>query len=608
MNLHALDYIILIVYFGSMLGVGFWSMRRAGKNSSEYFLSGRNMTWWLLGFSLVATTFAADTPNLVTGLVRKDGVAGNWCWWAFLLTGMTTVFIYAKLWRRLNVMTDIEFYEVRYSGKPAVFLRGFRTVYLGLIFNTFVMANVILAIIKILNIMLGIDPIVTVLFASVVTVLFTVMGGLSAVIWADFILFVISMAGAFAAAIYVLYLPQVGGLSGLLSNPNVVDKLSVLPNFADKDSVIALLLIPLAVQWWSTWYPGAEPGGGSFGTQRMFAAKNESHAIGATLFFNFCHYAVRPWPWIIVALASLIVYPDLESLKTAFPGLPESMLKDDMAYPAMLNFLPAGLFGLMIASLFAAFMSTIATLLNLGSSYMVNDFYHRFINKDATEKQLVRQGRIWTLVLMALACTLAMFLEGAVQNFEILLMIGAGTGLIFLLRWFWWRISAYSEIAAMIFALISAVYFKMIHFPLWSVVGDDGLRKLPDAINFGSGTQLLLGVGFTTVGWVIVTLLTPSTSQETLQKFLKQVNPGGPGWKHVIEKERDLGNNELVQTEGWTVPLGILCSVIGCIAVYSSLFAVGAFLYGNYSLGIFLTFLSAVGSFVLFKTWNTVRK
>lgn len=600
------DKIILIVYFTSMFLVGFWTMKRSGKSSSEYFLSGQSMPWWLLGFSLVATTFAADTPNLVTGLVREQGVSGNWCWWAFLLTGMTTVFIYAKLWRRLGVMTDIEFYEVRYSGKPAAFLRGFRTVYLGLLVNTFVMANVILAIIKILGIMLGIDPLTAVIFSCGVTVLFSAVGGLSAVIWADFILFIIAMGGAIGAAVVVLDLPQVGGLSGLISNEAVRAKMSVLPDFGNIDAVITLLVIPLAVQWWSAWYPGAEPGGGSFGAQRMFAAKNESHAVGATLFFNFCHYAVRPWPWILVALASIIVYPDLASLREAFPNLPEHMIKDDMAYPAMLKFLPAGLFGLVLASLFAAFMSTIATLLNLGSSYMVNDFYHRFVNPDASEKQLVWQGRLWTVILMVLACLVAFQLESAVGNFEIILQIGAGTGLLFLIRWFWWRINAASEISAMIFALGTAVYFRFFHESLWAVVQEDGTQVLPVALQFSSGTQLVLGVAITTVGWLLVTYLTPPTDQTTLVGFLERTRAGGPGWRKVIRQAERNGVKIAGTDERWSVPLGILCSVVGCVAVYAALFAMGAWIYGNFAMAAVLTVIAVAGAIVLLATWNRV--
>ena len=607
------DKLVLIVYFGALFFVGFWTMKKSGKDTKEYFLSGQSMSWWLLGFSLVATTFAADTPNFVTELVRTKGVSANWSWWAFLLTGMTTVFIYAKLWRRLGVMTDIEFYEVRYGGKSASFLRGFRTLYLGLIVNTVVMANVILAIIKILNTMLGIDPATAVVFSCGVTVLFSAVGGLSAVIWADFILFIIAMGGAIGAAIYLLGLPEVGGLSGLLAHEEVMKMTSVLPDFSDTDAVIALLVIPLAVQWWSVWYPGAEPGGGSFGAQRMFAAKNESHAVGATLFFNFCHYAVRPWPWILVALASIVIYPDLASLREAFPNLPEHMIRDDMAYPAMLKLLPAGLFGIVLASLFAAFMSTVATLLNLGSSYMVNDFYHRFINPKASEKQLVFQGRLWTVILMVLACLLAFQLQSAKDNFNIILEIGAGTGLLFLIRWFWWRISAASEIAAMCLALPTAVYFRFFHVPLcarlFGTQAEDGAWLCPDCLKFSDGTVLLLTIAITTVGWLLVTYLTKPTDQKVLVGFLKRTKAGGPGWKRVVRAAVAEGTpvSEL-QEPSWSVPLGILCSVIGCVCVYASLFAAGCWIYAQWIPAAALTAVAAVCALVLLLTWNRVSK
>ena len=607
------DKLVLAVYFAALFLVGFWTMKKSGKNTKEYFLSGQSMSWWLLGFSLVATTFAADTPNFVTELVRTKGISANWSWWAFLLTGMTTVFIYAKLWRRLGVMTDIEFYEVRYGGKSASFLRGFRTVYLGLIVNTVVMANVILAIIKILNTMLGIDPATAVVFSCGVTVLFSAVGGLSAVIWADFILFIIAMGGAIGAAVYLLGLPEVGGLSGLLAHEEVMKMTSVLPNFTDTDAVIALLVIPLAVQWWSVWYPGAEPGGGSFGAQRMFAAKNESHAIGATLFFNFCHYAVRPWPWILVALASIVIYPDLASLREAFPNLPEHMIRDDMAYPAMLKLLPAGLFGIVLASLFAAFMSTVATLLNLGSSYMVNDFYHRFINPKASEKQLVFQGRLWTVILMILACLLAFRLQSAKDNFNIILEIGAGTGLLFLIRWFWWRINAASEIAAMCLALPTAVYFRFFHIPvciaLFGVEGPDGQTVCPDRLKFSDGTVLLITIAVTTVGWLLVTYLTKPTDQKILVDFLRRTKAGGPGWKRVVDAAAADGVDRAeLEEPSWSVPLGILCSVVGCICIYSSLFAVGCWIYAQWCLAGVLTAVAALTAFVLLAVWNRVAR
>ena len=571
-----LDYAVCFVFFFLMALIGVVSAIRAGKSSSEFFLSGRNMPWWLLGFSLVATTFAADTPNFVANVVRTQGVAGNWCWWAFLLTGMVTVFIYAKLWHRLGVLTDIEFYEKRYSGKSAALVRGFRTLYLGLIFNTVVMANVTLAMIKILGVSLGMDPIVTIVSAGLITVIFSVLGGFTAVIWADFIMFIVAMVGAIALAVVTVQLPDVGGLSNLLAHPNVSWRLSMLPELSQTDLVITLLVIPLAVQWWSAWYPGAEPGGGSYVAQRMLAAKSENHALGATLFFNFCHYAVRPFPWIIVALASLVVFPDIASLREAFPNIPEHMMKDDLAYPAMFQFLPHGLFGLMITSLFAAYMSTIATHLNLGSSYMVNDFYQRFVRPDTSEKKLVLMGRVWTVILMVLASVMALYLESAMDTFQIILSIGAGTGLLFLLRWFWWRINAYSEIAAMVISFIVAMT----------------LRFCP-ALNWMSDSERLVwGVAITTVGWLIVTFLTPADDDETLFDFVRRTGASGLGWRKVYEKAAAQGIDLRSEAEPVNAPLGLLCSIIGCAAIFSSLFAVGKWVYLQYLPAAVLTGIS----------------
>lgn len=604
MQLTFFDYSILAIYFIATFSIGWWSMFRAGKSSSEFFLSGRTVPWWLLGISLVATTFSCDTPNLVTDIIRGNGVAGNWVWWAFLLTGLTTVFIYARLWNRLGLMTDIEFYEIRYSGKSAVFLRAFRTFYIGLICNTLIMASVTLAIIKILAVLLGSDPITTVLTAGLITMVFSMLGGFTAVLWADLVLFIVAMMGAVAAAWFVLSLPEVNGLAGLLSHPNVSDKLAFFPDFSNFDLVVILLVIPLLIQWWSVWYPGAEPGGGSYVAQRMLAAKNEKHAIGATLLFNFCHYAVRPWPWIIVAFASMIVFPDIASLRSAFPNLPDHMMKNDMAYAAMLTFLPSGWSGLVLASMLAAYMSTIATHLNLGSSYMVNDFYHRFVNPNASEKQLVFTGRLWTVLLLVLACVLALQLESALDSFQILLQIGAGTGLLFLLRWFWWRINAWSEIAAMSIAFPTALYFRLVHFPLMNSLFPD---EIPEALNLSVSMQLVLGVAITTAGWVIVTLLTPPTEERTLREFLRKSRAGGPGWKDVIEKAKSegdsLGFNEKYQ---WPVPFGIFCSLIGCVSIYCALFATGLFLYGRLITGSILSAASIVSAIVLLASWKKI--
>jgi Na+/proline symporter len=453
-------------------------------------------------------------------------------------------------------------------------------------------------------VLIGSDPITTLLIGGTITMIYATLGGLVAIIWADLALFTIAMTGSVAAAYYALNLPQVDGFAGLLSHPNVVDKLSFFPDFSNFDLVVILLVIPLLIQWWSVWYPGAEPGGGSYTAQRMMAAKNETHAVGATLLFNFCHYAVRPWPWIIVALASLIVFPDIASLQQVCSILPEHQIKHDMAYPAMLTFLPSGWAGLVIASLFAAYMSTMATHLNLGSSYMVNDFYHRFINAKATEKQLVTAGRIWTVLLMFMACILALQLQSALDAFHILLQIGAGTGLLFLLRWFWWRINAWSEIAAMSIAFPTALYFKLGHIPLMNALFPAGI---PDALNFSSSMQLVLGVAITTMGWIIVTLLTPPTEEKTLREFLRRSRAGGPGWDNVIEKAKSEGDS-LGFDEGyqWSVPLGILCAIVGCVSIYSALFGTGLIIYGRYLTGCMLFVVSLVCALALFVSWKRI--
>lgn len=461
MILTTLDWIILGIFFMIVLSIGWIASKTAGKNASEFFLGGRGMPWWLLGISMVACTFSADTPNLVTGMVREAGIAKNWGWWAFLITGMVTVFIYARLWRRSNVMTDLEFYELRYGGKNASFLRGFRAIYLGIFFNCLIMGTVTLAAIKIGGVMFSLDPWVIVVGASLVVVIYASLGGIKGVIWADFFQYGIAMFGAVYAAYVAIQQPEIqeiGGMAGMLEHESVKGLLDIFPNFDDPYSYIPLLIIPIAVQWWSVWYPGAEPGGGGYIAQRMLSAKNEKNAVGATLFFNFAHYALRPWPWIIVALASIILYPGLDSIQEAFPGIDPQYLAHDIAYPVMLTKLNPGWLGLVVASIVAAYMSTIGTHLNWGSSYVVNDFYKRFVKPDATEKQMVTMARICTVVLMVFAGILSLtVLESATQAFDILLLSGAGTGAIYILRWFWWRINAVSEISAMVMATVVAL-------------------------------------------------------------------------------------------------------------------------------------------------------
>lgn len=584
MQLSSLDWGIIITFFVIFLIIGIRVSKKAGSSSKEFFLSGRNMPWWLIGVSMVATTFSADTPNLVTDIVRKNGVAGNWAWWAFLVTGMVTVFIYAKLWRRSGVLTDLEFYEIRYSGKAARFLRAFRAIYLGFFFNVMIMATVTLAGIKIGGVLFGLSPIQSILIASVVTVIYSSLGGLKGVILTDFIQFIIAMVGSVGAAIYVMNMPEIGRLSELLAHPNVSDKLDILPRFDNPEVYVPLLIVPLAVQWWSVWYPGAEPGGGGYIAQRMLSAKNEKHAVLATLLFNVTHYALRPWPWIIIALASLVVYPNLQSIQTAFPDIDQQIINDDLGYSAMLLNLPSGLLGIVVASLVAAFMSTISTHLNWGSSYLVHDFYERFIKPEASEKEKVMIGRLSTVVLMIFTGLLALVLENALDAFNILLQIGAGTGSIFILRWFWWRVNAWSEISGMAVSFIVALGFKL--FPT----------------GLADHWELVLGVGFTTISWVTVTLLTKPENDKTLSSFYDLVKPYGMGWNRFKEKMKSSGV-ELQQGTG-KFSADLMAVFLGIFIVYAALFAIGMFVYGDISNGIILSTLTLASSIGLIRIWR----
>ncbi|MFO7853222.1 MAG: sodium:solute symporter family protein [Bacteroidota bacterium] len=599
--LQTIDWTIVGIFFIIVISIGWVASKTAGKDTTEFFLGGRGMPWWLLGISMVACTFSADTPNLVTGMVREDGVAKNWAWWAFLITGMVTVFIYAKLWRRSNIMTDLEYYELRYSGKAASFLRGFRALYLGILFNTLIMGTVTLAAIKIGGVMLGIKPWQAVVGGSVVIMIYASLGGLKGVIWADFFQYSIAMFGAVLAAVIAVRQPEVNGLGNLLTNPELQEKIKVLPDFRNPSVWVTLMLIPIAVQWWAVWYPGAEPGGGGYIAQRMLSAKNEKNAIGATLLFNFAHYALRPWPWIIVALASVIIYPDLDSIRAQFPDISETYLKDDIAYPVMLAKLEPGWLGLVTASIIAAYMSTIGTHLNWGSSYVVNDFYRRFVKPGAPEKELVLVGRITTISLMVIAGLLALFfLTNATQAFDVLLLSGAGTGAIYLLRWFWWRINAWTEISAMIAATICAIV--LVFF-------------VPDsAITFwvldGFTSKLLVAVAITTVVWIVTTYLTAPETKATLRTFYKITRPGGPGWKKVVEEakaEDDIVIDTRDEGRKWEMPLQILCVFIGAVSIYSSLFSIGSFVYAKPWLGTFLALIAVAGTIFLFRTFDKLN-
>ena len=598
-SLSTLDYSLIIAFFSITLFIGIYVSKKSGKNSTEFFLSGRTMPWWLLGLSMVATTFSTDTPNFVTNVVRVNGVSGNWSWWAFLITGLLTVFVYAKLWRKSNVNTDLEFYEIRYGGKPGRFLRKFRAIYLGVIFNVITMSAVTLAAIKIGGIMLGLEPWQTVVSAGLITVIFSAVGGFKGVVYTDFILFFVAMGGAIWAAVYLINIPEVGGLEALLTNENVADKLSILPDFSNTEAVITLLIIPLAVQWWSSWYPGSEPGGGGYIAQRMLAAKDANHAIGATFFFNIMHYALRPWPWILVALASLVVFPDLASISEAFPNITDDKLGHDLAYSAMLTKLPSGLLGIVLASLIAAYMSTISTQLNWGSSYIVFDFYKQEINPEASEKKLVAVGRISTVLLMVISAVVALLMQDAMQIFNLLLVFGAGTGLIFILRWFWWRINAWSEITAMFASGIVSLILTIPSVDSYLFNAETGI--LPGWAKF------LIVVGVTSAVWIISTFMTKPESDEVLEGFYKRTQPGGPGWKSVIAKAKNKNIDIVELTEGWSVPSGIIAMLLGCVLIYSCMFSTGYWIYGDTTLAISTTISALVSGYLLIKIWKKIK-
>jgi len=581
MQLATLDWILIVSFFVIFLIIGVLVAKRAGKNTQEFFLSGRNMPWWLLGISMVATTFSADTPNLVTDIVRQNGVSGNWVWWTFLITGMLTVFVYAKLWRRSKVLTDLQFYELRYSGKEAAFLRGFRAIYLGVFFNVMIMASVCLAAIKIGGILFDLAPWECVLYASIITVAYSSFGGLRGVIFTDFLQFIVAMVGSIGAAYYILNIPEIGGLQNLLEHENVSDKLNFLPDFNDTKSLLVLLIIPIAVQWWSVWYPGAEPGGGGYIAQRMLSAKDEQNAIGATLLFNIMHYALRPWPWILIALASLVLYPELSDIGKEFPN---AVLGHDLGYPVMLTNLPAGLLGLVVASLIAAFMSTISTHLNWGSSYIALDFYKRFMKPEASEKELVAVGRLSTVVLMILAALLALALSSALSTFAILLQIGAGTGLIFILRWFWWRVNAYSEITGMIVSFVMALFFE------FTELGLEDYEKL------------IYGVATTTASWITVTLLTRPTDTNTLASFYNAITPYGNGWKPFKKIAAKENINLKTTNDAFTVDLASM--LLGIMSVYCALFATGYVIYGNLIGATVLISITIISAIIIFKLWR----
>jgi SSS family solute:Na+ symporter len=575
MHLSTLDLVIIAASVVISFLPAIFFYKRAGSSTVEFFTSGRAAPWWLVGVSMVATTFSTDTPNLVTNMVRENGVSDNWLWWSFLLTGMLTVFFYARMWRRSGVLTDLEFYELRYAGKAAIFVRGFRAVYLGLFFNCVIMATVNLAAAKIANIVLGWPMWQTLLLCSTITIFFASVSGLWGVLVTDSIQFIITMSATFAVAYFAVKQPQVGGLVGLFHQIDP-KTLNLLPDFSNWGVALSVIVIPITIQWWSVWYPGAEPGGGSYIAQRMLASRTEKDAMAGTLFFNAMHYALRPWPWIIVALCSLVIYPSLADIHAAFPYVDAHLIGNDMAYPAMLRFLPAGFLGLMVAGMLASYRSTIETHLNWGTSYLVHDFYRRFLNRGASERHYVFIGRVTTALLMVCAALLTFALDTAKESFDLILSVGAGTGLIYLLRWFWWRINAWSEVAAMVSSFVVAIAFF--------VAGKTG-HHVPAHVS------LVVTVVTTTIVWVAATYLTRPTDRGTLEAFYRLVRPAGPGWAEIRAATG-------VGASPDSLPLALLGWMLGCVFVYSALFGAGSFIYGRVVQGtVFAVFflLSTIG-------------
>ncbi len=587
MHLSALDWAIVAASLLVCFVPALFFARRSSRSTSEFFASGRSVPWWLAGLSMVATTFSSDTPNLVTDIVRRNGVAGNWVWWAFVLTGVATVFFYARLWRRSGVLTDLEFYEIRYSGRAASVVRGFRSLYLGLLFNCMIMATVNLAACKIAGVLFGLPRWQTLALVGLLNVAFAAHSGLWGVLVIDMIQFFIKMTAVIAAAYFALQVPVVGGLSGLVSKLETLRSvegaryLDILPDFTNNwELAVAVFIMPVAVQWWAVWYPGAEPGGGSYIAQRMLASRSEKDALGAVLFFNVAHYVLRPWPWILVALASVLVYPELSDIQKAFPHLDPTLIGHDIAYPAMLRFLPAGFIGLMVGGLIAANSSTILTHLNWGASYLVHDFYRRFIKKDGTEKHYVAAGRLVTVGLFLISSSMVFVLDSAKGAFDVILQVGAGTGLLYLVRWFWWRINAWCEVVAMVSSFVVSMLLLILArtgHPLSTHVG------------------LVITVVATTVAWVATAYLAPATDGETLVAFYRKVRPLGPGWTPIREAAGITVAEAAASSRGDNIPLALLGWVAGCTVIWSSLFTVGNLLYGRtaVALGLLAVFVAS---------------
>jgi len=592
MQLSLADWLVVLAYFVVNLGIGFFYYRRASGSVSEYFISGRDVPWWLAGTSMVATTFGADTPLVVTGIVYRYGVAGNWLWWTMALSGMLTVFFFARLWRRAGVLTDMEFAEIRYAGRPAAFLRGFRALYLALPVNTIIMGWVNLAMAKILELTLGVKRLEAVMFCLGMTVLYTTISGLWAVLWTDLLQFALKMGMVIVLAVFAVR--AVGGIHALTARLAAHDAatgsqtLAFAPDWTS--SWFLMFLVYLSVNWWASWYPGAEPGGGGYIAQRIFSAKNEKHSLAATLWFNVAHYALRPWPWILTALVAVVLYPHLRDPEVGY-------------IQVMIRHLPASLRGLMLAGFAAAYMSTIGTHINLGASYLINDFYRRFIKRDAGERHYVRASRWASIGVTLLAAAATYFMSSIEVAWKFLISIGAGAGLVFMLRWFWWRISAWSEISAMSAAGISSLLLQSrAATGLVERLGAFDARLPAGPLNasdpHGFAWLMILTTAFTTVTWLVVTFLTPPEPAAKLREFYKRVRPAATGWRAVAGIEQQPARQNLLWSAAdW---------IAGCGLIYASLFGIGYLIFGHTRTGIALLMTAAACTAFIF--WDLGRR
>ena len=567
-----IDWLVVGAFFAILLAIPFVIAKRDDEKKGRYFNGGGSMPWWLIGISMTAAMTSTNSANLFTQLIRENGMSGNWVWWAFLTGGILTVFVYAKLWHRLGATTDIAFYELRYSGKPATFLRGFRAVYLGVIYNLIVMATVLLGAVKLGTVIFGVSASTVLVITAVASVAYSCLGGIKGTICTDFFLFATIVAGAVAVMYFGCARPEVGGFAAMMSRPEVVEKLNFLPDFSNIDVAMAVFVVPVAIQWWNVWYSGSEPGGGGYIVQRMLTAKTPDHALGGTLFAQIVQYGLRPWPWYVTAFASIILFPDLASIRAAFPHVDPALVQNDMAYPAMITFVPSGWLGLVAASLMGALFSTIAAHLSMGANYVANDVWKRFVNRDADDRELVRVARVTSLLLMAVGCLLSTLIESARSGFDILVQIGAGTGVIFLLRWFWMRINAWTEIVAMAVSFLTAVFIELVYPRLGCAA------LLP-------WQRLLVVMAVTTVAWVLVTFLTPPTDRDRIASFRAKVG-----------------------ASGGQVAWGLVATSVGCLGAYALMFAVGYWIYGRMVMASAMTAVAVIAGIAIMPVLKRINR